>query len=152
MADERYFLKIDGMHGDSSDRDHKGEIEVLSFSFPRQTGVPAAAEDKENGHTRVEFLARDSLAGPQLLQAMNTGRPVPLANLEVWDGKDLRYELTVSHSNVVAFSMAFEGSFLFVLEGHTHYVYGTPPDKTVQPEHAGWMHEARYARSRPGGM
>ena len=33
MAAIDYFLKLDGITGESADSKHKGEIEVLSFSF-----------------------------------------------------------------------------------------------------------------------
>ena len=33
MAAIDYFLKLDGISGESKDSKHKGEIEVLSFSF-----------------------------------------------------------------------------------------------------------------------
>ena len=33
MSTADYFLKIDGIEGESEDDKHKGEIEILSFSF-----------------------------------------------------------------------------------------------------------------------
>lgn len=33
MADRDYFLKIDGIDGESADSKHKGEIDIDSFSF-----------------------------------------------------------------------------------------------------------------------
>ena len=43
MAANDYFLKLDGISGESTDSKHKGEIEVLSFSFGETlaTGAPA---------------------------------------------------------------------------------------------------------------
>ena len=47
MAAIDYFLKLDGITGESEDSKHKGEIEVLSFSFGetqrRAPGRAAAA-------------------------------------------------------------------------------------------------------------
>ena len=41
MAQIDYFLKIDGIEGESSDDKHKGEIEVESFSWgATQAGSP----------------------------------------------------------------------------------------------------------------
>ena len=37
MAHVDYFLKIDGIDGESSDHKHKSEIEVLSWSWGMQT-------------------------------------------------------------------------------------------------------------------
>ena len=43
MAAIDYFLKLDGISGESKDSKHKGEIEVLSFSFGETQSRPDAA-------------------------------------------------------------------------------------------------------------
>ena len=45
MSDVDYFLKIDGIKGESQDTKHAGEIEIQSFSgVPRKVAVlPRAA-------------------------------------------------------------------------------------------------------------
>ena len=40
MANVDYFLKLDGIDGESQDQKHKNEIDVMSFSWgEKQTGT-----------------------------------------------------------------------------------------------------------------
>jgi type VI secretion system secreted protein Hcp len=72
-----YFLKIEGIAGDSTDAKHKGEIEVQSFSWgvnhpapPASGGGGAAGKAAfEDLHVVTPF----SSAGPRLLEACATG-------------------------------------------------------------------------------
>jgi len=43
MAQADYYLKLDGIEGESSDDKHKGTIEVVSFSLGGQHGASGAA-------------------------------------------------------------------------------------------------------------
>lgn len=77
MADQ-YFLKIDGIEGESQDEQHKGEIELDSWSFggaisgPLKTGGGVSA-----GKFTIQdfqFTARISKASPLLFLACTTGK------------------------------------------------------------------------------
>jgi type VI secretion system secreted protein Hcp len=72
-----YFLKIDGIAGESTDAKHKGEIEVESFSFGvTQSASPATAGGARAGKATFEDLnvvTSFSRASPRLLQACATG-------------------------------------------------------------------------------
>ena len=72
MAAIDYFLKLDGITGESADSKHKGEIEVLSFSFAESQVGPMGIGGG-GGAGKVEmsdfsFTARTSKASPQLFQ------------------------------------------------------------------------------------
>jgi type VI secretion system secreted protein Hcp len=72
-----YFLKIDGIAGESTDAKHKGEIEVESFSFGVSQSVSAAG-GAGGGAGKPTFedlnvVTRFGKAGPRLLQACATG-------------------------------------------------------------------------------
>lgn len=71
-----YFLKVDGIEGESVEQDHKGEIEVESFSW----GINAT-DDKGNVNGRPDvsdfhFTMRMSKASPKLMQACATGEHI----------------------------------------------------------------------------
>jgi len=77
MAD--YFLKIDGIVGESQDAKHPGEIELESFSWgetqqglpgPRGGGGAAGKVQVEDFH----FTMQASKASPQLLLACTSGQ------------------------------------------------------------------------------
>ena len=80
-----YFLKIEGIAGDSTDAKHKGEIEVQSFSWGvTQPAPPAAGGGGAAGKAAFEDLhvvTPFGSAGPRLLEACATGAHVRSAVL-----------------------------------------------------------------------
>ena len=79
-----YFLKVDGIAGESADAKHKGEIDVLGFSF----GVSSetAATGRGGGAGKAVFddlvvLAPTSKASPLLWLACASGQHVKTAVL-----------------------------------------------------------------------
>lgn len=80
MAAVDYFLKLDGISGDSADAKHKGEIDVLSFSFG-ETQAAGGGAAGGGGAGKVEmsdfsFVAGTSRASPQLFQHCAEGRHI----------------------------------------------------------------------------
>jgi type VI secretion system secreted protein Hcp len=74
---ERWFLKVDGIPGDSTDDRHAREIEVLSWSFGlANTASPAAGAGAGAGRPTFEELqvtAAVSVATPLLFKACAAG-------------------------------------------------------------------------------
>jgi type VI secretion system secreted protein Hcp len=98
-----YFLKIDGIAGESTARGHEGEIEVLSFSWGEsQTGIAAAGGGAGAGKVSMQdfhFSMRTSKASPLLLKACATGQHIKNAVLVARRGGEspqqfLKYTLT----------------------------------------------------------
>jgi type VI secretion system secreted protein Hcp len=77
MASVDYFLKIDGIEGESQDAKHKGEIEVLSYHVGHhQTGTHAHGGGGGAGKVEMNdfhFVARHSKASPKLMLACADG-------------------------------------------------------------------------------
>ena len=75
---EQYFLKIDGIEGESQDEQHKGEIELVTWSF----GGTASGTLQTAGSASVgkftaqnfQFTAKVSKASPILFLACTTGK------------------------------------------------------------------------------
>ena len=72
-----YFLKIDGVEGESTDAKHKGEIDVQAWSWGEsaQPGPPGGGGGA--GKVQVQdfhFTARVSKASPALLLACAAGK------------------------------------------------------------------------------
>jgi type VI secretion system secreted protein Hcp len=105
------FLKVDGMPGDSTDDEHKDEINVTSFAFAVGRGgdgtgiaAPTAATAGGTGTSRrgLQTLRIDKIydaASPKLLRAAATGRHVRSAVLTFRRSGDndvefLRYTLS----------------------------------------------------------
>lgn len=80
-----YFLKIDGISGESKDDKHKGEIDVLSFSWS-ETQNATFAYGGGGGAGKVQlqdfhFTMNVDRAAPKLMQACADGMHLPKAVL-----------------------------------------------------------------------
>lgn len=76
------FMKIAGVDGESTDRFHKVEIDVLSFSW----GAAVPAGGQPPGHAVAEdfrFVHKVDKASPQLMLACCIGKHFPEALLSV---------------------------------------------------------------------
>lgn len=80
-----YFLKIDGVEGESKDHKHKGEIDLQSWSFGA-TNAGSHASGGGGGAGKVSmqdfhFVMGTSKASPKLMLACATGQHIPKAVL-----------------------------------------------------------------------
>jgi type VI secretion system secreted protein Hcp len=77
MAAFDYFLKLDGIPGESTDAKHKGEIDVLSWSWGESLPTPVnpggGAGAGKVSMTDLHVSANLSKASPQLLLACASG-------------------------------------------------------------------------------
>jgi type VI secretion system secreted protein Hcp len=80
-----YFLKIDGIDGESTDSKHKGEIELASFSWGvSQSGQAGRGGGRGAGKAQFQdfhFVARTTKASPKLFLACASGQHVKSALL-----------------------------------------------------------------------
>jgi len=79
-----YFLKVDGIPGESRDSKHKDEIELVSFSW----GLAEPSRAPGGGVARPQFndfrfTMRVTKASPQLFLATATGKHLKEATLSV---------------------------------------------------------------------
>jgi type VI secretion system secreted protein Hcp len=77
------FLKLDGVKGESHDDKHKGEIDILSFSWgASQLSTEPAGSGKASVHDFSIGHVLD-LASPKLALACATGQHIPTGLLTV---------------------------------------------------------------------
>ena len=101
-----FFLKVDGVPGESADAKHKDEIDVLSFSWGAdQTGGSSSGGGGGAGVAEFQELhvvSRLSAASPRLLGRMTTGQHIPDAVLVARraGGKDQTDFLTLTLDDV----------------------------------------------------
>ena len=103
MAAVDYFLKIDGIEGESNDLKHRGDIQLDSWSFG---GTQAGGGNIGGGRERGQFAAQDfhfttklSKASPKLFQACATGQHFKDATLvarKAGEGQQEYYRITFS--------------------------------------------------------
>jgi type VI secretion system secreted protein Hcp len=85
MAAVDYFLKLDGIDGESNDSKHKDEIEIQSWSWG-ETNTVSQIEGGGGGAGKVQFQDFHftnliSRASPQLFQKCATGEHIKFAIL-----------------------------------------------------------------------
>ncbi|HEY6077940.1 MAG TPA: type VI secretion system tube protein Hcp [Polyangiaceae bacterium] len=81
------FLKIESLEGESQDKTHKGEIQILGFSwFVSQTGTSGAGSGAGTGKSEFQDLeVRKAVdrASPVLMKLCASGAHLTSANLTV---------------------------------------------------------------------
>src|SRR6266851_7907683 len=85
MAAVDYFMKIDGIEGESTDEAHKGAVNVESFSFGvTQTGSFGGGGGGGAGKAQFQdlhFTSKTSKASPKLFLACASGEHIKKAQL-----------------------------------------------------------------------
>lgn len=115
MAAVDYFLKIDGVEGESMDAKHKGEIDIESWSwgeansgsFSRGGGGGAGKVEMQDFH----FTMRVNKASPKLLLSCASGEHIKLATLTCRKaGKEQQEYLVIKLSDILVSSYQTGGS------------------------------------------
>jgi type VI secretion system secreted protein Hcp len=87
MAARDVFLKLDGIPGESQDKQHKGEIEIKYFHFGGlQNGSSAHGGGAGAGKVHLKdffFTMTTNKASPKLFLALTTGEHIPRGVLTV---------------------------------------------------------------------
>ena len=84
MAAVDYFLKVDGIPGESQDAKHKGEIDVVGWSWGETAAVQGGAGRAGAGKVQLQdfhFTSRISKASPKLMEACASGKHIKSAVL-----------------------------------------------------------------------
>jgi type VI secretion system secreted protein Hcp len=158
---ERWFLKIDGIPGESTDERHRNEIEVLSWSFGLSTTVsrPGTGTGAGTGRPTFEDLqveATVSAATPLLFKACAAGthvRTAVLAGVRAAGANPLEF-LTISLQDVLVTSAHQADSEAGVPTDHVALRYAkvtvsyqpqSPTGAALPAVVAGWDVRANHA-------
>jgi type VI secretion system secreted protein Hcp len=115
MATVDYFLKFDGIKGESADAKHKDEIDIESWSWgesnvggaPSRGGASAGKVSMQDFH----FVMRLNRASPALMKACATGEHIKLATLTARKaGKEQQEYLTFKFHDVLVSSFQTGGA------------------------------------------
>ena len=105
------FLKLDGVQGESQDSKHKGEIEIMSFSWGvSQSGAAAHGAGGGAGKVNVQDFSIVKLldtASPELMEKVCRGEHIGSALLtlrKAGDGKDQQEYLKIKLTDVLVSS------------------------------------------------
>lgn len=111
-----YFLRIEGIPGESLDSKHKGEIEVESWSWGEANPVPSGGGGSGGAAGKVQmqdfnFTANVSNASPNLMLACASGKHFKSAVLTARKaGKSQQEFLTFSLSDVLVSAYQIGGA------------------------------------------
>jgi type VI secretion system secreted protein Hcp len=115
MAAIDYFLKIDGVEGESQDSKHKGEIDLDSWSWGETQSAPSGGGGG-GGAGKVamqdfHFVTKVSKASPKLFLACASGQHLSKALLTCRKaGKDQQEFLEVTLTDVLVSSFTTGGA------------------------------------------
>jgi type VI secretion system secreted protein Hcp len=115
MAAVDYFLKIDGIEGESQDAKHAKEVDVLSWSWG-QSQAATSGSGGGGGAGKVSmqdfhFTMSLNKASPKLMQACATGQHVKSATLTARKaGKTQAEYLTFKFSDILVSSYQTGGN------------------------------------------
>jgi type VI secretion system secreted protein Hcp len=109
-----YFLKIDGIDGESTDSKHTNEIQIASFRWNETQSADFSRGATGGGSGKVqmgtfEFTMRANKASPKLMLACATGAHIKNATLTCRKaGKDQQefYKLTLTNILVASYTTA----------------------------------------------
>lgn len=115
MAMVDYFLKIEGIQGESPDKVHKNEIQIESFSWgASQSGTFAHGGGGGAGKVQMQdfhFLMKINKASPKLMLACAQGEHIKSATLACRKaGKEQQEYLKVTFSDILVTSYQTSGS------------------------------------------
>ena len=115
MAAVDYFLKIDGIDGESKDSKHKNEIDILSWSWSESnSGTHAGLGGGGAGKVAmndISFSATVNKASPKLFLACATGEHIKKATLVCRKaGKEQQEYMTWIFSDLLVSSFQMGGS------------------------------------------
>jgi type VI secretion system secreted protein Hcp len=115
MALVDYFLKIEGIQGESPDKTHKGEIQLESFSWgASQGGTFSHGGGGSAGKVQMQdfhFLMKINKASPKLMLACAQGDHVKSAILTCRKaGKEQQEYLKVTFTDILVSSFQTSGS------------------------------------------
>ena len=110
-----FYLKLDGIEGESADSKHKGEIDLESWSWgATQSGSHAAGGGGGSGKVTMQdfhFIMNVNKASPKLLLACATGDHIKQGLLTCRKaGKDQQEFLKITFSDLLVSSYQTGGS------------------------------------------
>ena len=110
-----YFLKIEGVDGESTDAKHKGQIEIDSFSWGvSNSGSMAAGGGGGAGKVQFQdfhFTKTVDKSSPKLMQAVATGEHLKTMDLTVRKAGGTQMEYYVIHlEDILVSSYSTSGS------------------------------------------
>jgi type VI secretion system secreted protein Hcp len=115
MAAVDYFLKIDGIDGESADDKHKGEIDVMSWSYSeQQSGTSSGGGGGGAGKVSMgdfRFTMTVNKATPKLFLACASGEHIKTGVLTCRKaGKDQQEYLKITLTDILVSSYQTGGS------------------------------------------
>ncbi len=85
MATVDFFLRLDGIPGEATDKTHKGEIDLLSWAWGEtNSGTSSYGGGSGAGKVAMQdfsFTMRTNTASPKLLLACASGKPIATGTL-----------------------------------------------------------------------
>jgi type VI secretion system secreted protein Hcp len=114
-ANVDYFLKIEGVEGESTDPDHKGYIEIDSWNWgmSRTGGAKEAGRGLPTGKLALQdfnFAKEIDKASPKLFSVCLNGEKIPKVELRLRKAGEVEDYFKIEMTNVLCSSFNQSGS------------------------------------------
>lgn len=119
------FLKLQGVTGEATDSEHKGEIDVVSWSWGLQAASPSASVTADGGRrtagkstmSELQIVKRVDQSSPTLMGFLRNNKPIASARLAVRKaGKTPLEYFTIELENVRVTSLQTESATAELVE------------------------------------
>lgn len=113
-ANSDYYLKIEGIEGESTDEMHKGQIEIMSYTWGMSNSGSMAASSGagagKTSFTSIRITTAVSKASPLLFESVATGKHFPSATLSLVKSDGGQEFMKVTLSDVLISSYQTTGN------------------------------------------
>jgi type VI secretion system secreted protein Hcp len=139
------FLKIEGIEGESQDKNHKGWIEISSVQYGISASIPSSGE-KTSKAAFSDVLITKVLdkASPKIAMSTANGEQYPSGEIHFCDSDSAMCFYTIKLSNVIISQYSFSSGGDLPTEsvslayGSMHWNYKTEKDDGKDGVEAGW--------------
>ena len=101
---QNYYIKFDGIEGESKSTTHRGWSDIESFSQELEKKVAVVGVTTRRGVTNlgksISIIKKIDKSSPKLMEALTRGERIPMVELEVTDSNNVIYRFELRNVSV----------------------------------------------------
>lgn len=107
---QNYFIKFDGIDGESKNEAHRGWSDIVSFSQELGSNATTTATARPSRGTTslgkmISIVKRIDKSSPKIMEALTRGRIIPLVQLELTVSGNVIYKYELRNVAVTRYSV-----------------------------------------------
>lgn len=101
---QNYFIKFDGIDGESKSASHRGWSDIESFNQEIEKKVAVVGVATRRGVTNlgksISFIKAIDRSSPKIMEALTRGERIPMVEMEVTDSNNVIYRFELRNVSV----------------------------------------------------